>query len=319
MPDPMNMRNNNSEDRIKKELERVAREELRETESNRVQCLQSLREWVEQNADIENCLTDDNFLLRFLRVKKYSIPMAQQILLKYLNYRKKFREIFYNLDYRDPKINELISKGYIFVSPFRDSKCRRVIIYDLSKFDVSKFNGVDLAKSHAITYETLLDDDETQILGVHHVADVETISPQFLTLFTITEFSYLIKWGEQSFPLRHKEINLLNMPLAVKYVYDFAKSNMSQKLRDRFTVYHSKDSMLEKVDRHCLPKEYGGDVPAKEMIDLWKVELATKRKRLLSFDCMSLLSDQGIMCRKNRQTEDSTGSLLGSFRKLELD
>ncbi|CAH2001106.1 unnamed protein product [Acanthoscelides obtectus] len=147
MPDPMNMRNNNSEDRTKKELERVAREELRETEN-------------------------DNFLLRFLRVKKYSIPMAQQILLKYLNYRKKFREIFYNLDYRDPKINELISKGYIFVSPFRDSKC---------KFDVSKFNGVDLAKSHAITYETLLDDDETQILGAHHVADVETISPQFLT------------------------------------------------------------------------------------------------------------------------------------------
>nr|CAI5823391.1 unnamed protein product [Callosobruchus analis] len=185
--------------------------------------------------------------------------MAQQLLLKYLNYRKRFSEIMYNLDYTDPKINELISRGYVFVSPFRDSKCRRVIIYDLSKFDVSKFSGVDLARSHAITYETLVDDDESQILGVHHVADVEAVSPQFLTLFTITEFSYLIRWGE---------------------------------------MHHSKDSMLKKVDRYCLPKELGGDMPAKEMIDLWKVELAAKRKRLLSFDCMNLLSDQESYAEK---------------------
>nr|CAI5846142.1 unnamed protein product [Callosobruchus analis] len=199
MPDPMDIcNNNNTDDKIKKELARIAQEELRETESSRTQCLQSFREWVEQNGDIENCLTDDNFLLRFLRVKKFSIPMAQQLLLKYLNYRKRFSEIMYNLDYTDPKINELISRGYVFVSPFRDSKCRRVIIYDLSKFDVSKFSGVDLARSHAITYETLVDDDESQILGVHHVADVEAVSPQFLTLFTITEFSYLIRWGEVS-------------------------------------------------------------------------------------------------------------------------
>lgn len=38
--------------------------------------------------------------------------------------------------------------------------------------------------------------------------------------------------------MRHKEINVLNLPKPLKYVYDFAKSNMSEKLKDRFKVSH---------------------------------------------------------------------------------
>lgn len=36
--------------------------------------------------------------------------------------------------------------------------------------------------------------------------------------------------------MRHKEVHCLNMPQALRYVYDFAKSNMSQKLKERIMV-----------------------------------------------------------------------------------
>jgi len=55
----------------------------------------------------------DNFLLRFLRVKKFSLPMAQQVLLKYINFRQTFPHLTYNLDYLTPSVNELISKGSV--------------------------------------------------------------------------------------------------------------------------------------------------------------------------------------------------------------
>lgn len=60
---------------------------------------------------------------------------------------------------------------------------------------------------------------------------------------------------------------------------------------------------------------------AKHMIQMWREELAAKRERLLSFDAINLLSDRGIISRRNRPSEDNTGvgSLPGSFRKLELD
>ena len=57
----------------------------------------------------------------------------------------------------------------------------------------------------------------------------------------------------------------------------------------------------------------------KDMIDLWKKELAAKRDLLLSYDSMHLLSDRGILCRRNKSSQDDTGSLPGSFRKLEVD
>lgn len=66
-----------------------------------------------------------------------------------------------------------------------------------------------------------------------------------------------------------------------------------------------------------MPKEYGGVMPMAEMIDLWKKELASKRDRLMSYDTIKLLSDRGIIRRKNKLLTDSMSS--GSFRKLEVD
>lgn len=86
-----------------------------------------------------------------------------------------------------------------------------------------------------------------------------------------------------------------------------------------FQIHDTIEQLHKKVDKRCLPAELGGDIPAKEMIQSWKEELNAKRKRLLSYDEMNLLSDRGIITRKNRPVQDDSGSLPGSFRKLELD
>lgn len=56
-------------------------------------------------------VTDESFLLRFLRHKKYSIPMAQQTLLKYLSLRRYYPEIFKNLDCEDAKLKDILNNG----------------------------------------------------------------------------------------------------------------------------------------------------------------------------------------------------------------
>jgi hypothetical protein len=117
-----------NEDTLKETIDSIAHKELREDDTIREQSLKQFREWLKQNRDVENVRTDENFLLRFLRCKKYSIPMAQQLLLKYLNVRKVLSHLTTNLDCLDPALDELISKGYTFASPIRDRFGRRVII-----------------------------------------------------------------------------------------------------------------------------------------------------------------------------------------------
>nr|CAD7256365.1 unnamed protein product [Timema shepardi] len=228
-------------------------------------------------------MRNTNFLLRFLRVKKFSLPMAQQMLLKYLNLRQTFSHMLQNLDVLSSPVHELISSGYIVVSPKRDKHGRRVIITTAGRFDPYKFKNVDMAKAHMITYEACLDDEQTQIAGFTHVGDVADVSAAFITLWSPTEFSTIVKWGEQSVPMRHKEIHILNVPTALKYVYDFA--------HNRF--------------------------------NLWMKELISKRGQLLALDDMKLLSNKGIMTRKNNNNIygglNGIAGLPGSFRRLEVD
>lgn len=90
---------------------KIARKELREDKNAREQSLQQLREWLKKNEDVQDIRTDDTFLLRFLRVKKFSVPMAEQMILKYLNIKKRFPEMACNLDFLDPKISQLFNQG----------------------------------------------------------------------------------------------------------------------------------------------------------------------------------------------------------------
>jgi hypothetical protein len=108
---------------------KIAKSELREDKEMRDSCLKQLREWITKNYDIENVRLDDTFLLRFLRNKKFSIPMAQQQLLKYLNMRKVMTHLIHNLDYLEDGVRGLIDNGYIMISPIRDRYGRRTVLY----------------------------------------------------------------------------------------------------------------------------------------------------------------------------------------------
>lgn len=98
---------------LSNETIKVAETELRETEYTRNSSLEAIREWAEQNPRILKIRMDSNFLLRFLRAKKFSVPMAEEAIERYILLRKSFiGAVFQNLDYRRPTTMELINKGY---------------------------------------------------------------------------------------------------------------------------------------------------------------------------------------------------------------
>lgn len=98
---------------LSNETIKVAEEELRETEHTRNNALEAIREWAEQNPRIVKIRLDSSYLLRFLRAKKFSIPMAEDAIERYSLLRKSYMgSLLQNLDYRDPVTLELINKGY---------------------------------------------------------------------------------------------------------------------------------------------------------------------------------------------------------------
>ncbi|XP_034481136.1 alpha-tocopherol transfer protein-like [Drosophila innubila] len=309
-------------------LLKIAKRELREDKCTRDQSLEQLRNWVLKNEDLQNVRCDDTFLLRFLRAKKFSVPMAEQTMLKYLNIRRTFPHMATKLDFLEPRLSDVIEQGYIFAGPKRDKNGRRVVIINAKGLNPKLHTSCDQAKAHFLTYECLMEDQETQITGLSHVGDFAGVTTSHVTNWNPTEFARVFKWGEQSLPMRHKEIHLINVPSTLKWLIDFVKNRVSSKMKNRIIIYGSEKELMKGVDAECLPQEMGGSMPMRQMIELWKQELAAKRDLVLSLDQSTLLSDRGIQRRSSYNSEKtSTGtnfvsqieSIEGSFRKLEFD
>lgn len=178
------------------ELQKLAESELRETEEVRSHALTAMRDWILANPRIEKCRMDSIWLLRFLRFRKYSIPLAQEALERYLVFREGLYgyDWFSNLDYDRVHLKMLLESGAIIVLPGRDKNGRRVLMYRVSNVDPSlnDIGNAFLALS-TFFFETLLDDEENQIRGINYMGDVSGVQISHINVFPL-EVAY--KFGK---------------------------------------------------------------------------------------------------------------------------
>uniref|UniRef100_A0A1L8DAJ2 Putative alpha-tocopherol transfer protein n=1 Tax=Nyssomyia neivai TaxID=330878 RepID=A0A1L8DAJ2_9DIPT len=316
------------------ELKECAEKELRETETIRKSSIEAIRHWIAQHPKILMTRLDASFILRFLRLKKFSVTQAQETMERYLLLRKvRNGEMFENLDMNVPEIADLLDTGYIFAVPQRDHLGRRIIMHRPGVFDVQKHKNYHLLKVHALTYETLLEEEENQIRGFVYVVDAAKIGLQHLTLFTPQEAVRIAKNAERTVPMRHKRLIAFNINLSLKFAVDFGISLVSEKFKKRVVLCTNLEKATRYIDNSLLPAEYGGEMPMAEMIKLFKKELEEKQSVILNNDKMGLKLDmyppealEGSLGAINRACGiqgDSVGStfhgLQGSFRKLEVD
>lgn len=164
------------------------------------------------------------------------------------------------------------------------------------------------------------------MVGFTHVCNLSGVLAAHVTNWKPSDFSRSLRWGEQSWPARHKAVHAIHVPSTVRFVMDFARAKLSPKMKDRFLIHSNINDMHKHIDSACLPKELGGTIPLAEMNEWWLRELAAKRDKLIALDQMVLHSDKNIITSKREKSSASKSSLqahvdsvAGSFRKLEVD
>jgi len=53
----------------------------------------------------------------------------------------------------------------------------------------------------------------------------------------MTTFVYIVSCCERALPMRHREIHILNLPWTISLIFQFAKSLLSEKIRNRIQIY----------------------------------------------------------------------------------
>lgn len=75
----------------------------------------------------------------------------------------------------------------------------------------------------------------------------------------------MVPYSQRTLALRHKAFHIVNVHKSLSLVSDFILSHLGEKLRKRAHLYSSFED-FKAVEKKHLPKEYGGEVPMREMI-----------------------------------------------------
>ncbi|XP_054274893.1 clavesin-2 [Macrosteles quadrilineatus] len=303
---------------LSSEMQTLAQQELREDEATRSHAITQMRSWIDMHPEIQCCRKDSAFLLRFLRTKKFCLPMAQEMLEKYLIVRQLYPQWFQRLDVLDPEVQDILNSGYLVALPERDRQGRKVLFSCAVKFDPYKYTSAHMARVHSIVVESLMDEEENQITGYSHVNDESGLTMGHISLWSLNDIRNMLRCIQNSTPMRHKSTHFINVPPYANKVFDFFTALLNDKLKNRVMLHKDIESLQKAVDPKILPKEYGGVVPLSDMIADFKKFLESKRERVMALDKMTISVNKKAKFITEFEDQQITG-MAGSFRKLQVD
>lgn len=115
-----------------------ARLELNENPDVLHQDIQQVRDMIITRPDIGFLRTDDAFILRFLRARKFHQADAFRLLAQYFQYRQLNLDMFKNFKADDPGIKRALIDGFPGVLENRDHYGRKILLLFAANWDQSR-------------------------------------------------------------------------------------------------------------------------------------------------------------------------------------
>jgi hypothetical protein len=103
-----------SDIKLSPEYSEIAKQNFGETDDIRRRSIDLMREWAVKNPRFEKTRLDSTFLLLFLRSRKFSLPMAQELMERALIVREhefQGQKHFKMVTDEDEQIIELLNRG----------------------------------------------------------------------------------------------------------------------------------------------------------------------------------------------------------------
>uniref|UniRef100_A0A182WJG3 CRAL-TRIO domain-containing protein n=1 Tax=Anopheles minimus TaxID=112268 RepID=A0A182WJG3_9DIPT len=271
------------------QLEEIAATELREDDKLREQALSAMREWIRQNGRLHRCRTDDRFLLRFLRVKKFSVPRACEMLERYLTMRQTYPRWFSRLDPEHPDLVAVLD-ACCMLPIGRDPTSGRIVIFGVVRnFDAHRYNSDTMIRLNMLVAEALLDEEANQIAGFTHIFDNGGMTMSHVTCWTLDNLAGYLRSVINCVPVRLKENHFVGVPTFAAQISKYCLSFASEKLRSRIHCHSTVEELRAKVSPELLPLEYGGKGPSiKALNERFREFLRLKRTTLIELDDMEI-------------------------------
>ncbi|XP_061569719.1 clavesin-2 isoform X3 [Cololabis saira] len=153
-----------------------ARLELNENPDTLHQDIQQVRDMIVTRPDIGFLRTDDDFILRFLRARKFDQVETFRLLAQYFQFRQQNLDMFQSFKVDDPGIKRALMDGFPGVLDTPDQQGRKILILFASNWDQSRNSFIDILRAILLSLEVLIENPELQINGFILIIDWSNFS-----------------------------------------------------------------------------------------------------------------------------------------------
>ncbi|GIY49986.1 alpha-tocopherol transfer protein-like [Caerostris extrusa] len=239
------------------DMVKKAEDELRETPEKKAEALKEIKILIQEEPGF-GPLQDDEFLVRFLRAKKYDVDRAFNTLKNYYSFKSRYSGIVTDLTPQDLKF--VFEMNKVFVPTKRARNGEGIIIVKAGAFDMEACTLEQHVAAGFIGVEVGLQTEATQVCGGIMVIDMKGMTwRKLMVYFNPTFITTIVRCIQDVMPSRVSGIHVVNEPVYFGSVFKLVKPIITKKLRSRLH-FHSSDlkSLQEHLPPETLPKELGG-------------------------------------------------------------
>ncbi|XP_028296478.1 clavesin-2 isoform X1 [Gouania willdenowi] len=244
-----------------------AKVELKENPDSLHQDIQEVRDLIITRPDIGFLRTDDAFILRFLRARKFNHPEAFRLLAQYFEYRQQNLDMFKNLKPTEPAIKQALKDGFPGVLSNLDRFGRKILVLFAANWDQSRYNCfVDILRAILLSLESMIEEAELQVNGFVLIIDWSNFTFKQASKLTPSMLRLAIEGLQDSFPARFGGIHFVNQPWYIHALYTVIRPFLKDKTRKRIFMHgNNLNSLHQLLQPEILPSELGGMMPPYDM------------------------------------------------------
>uniref|UniRef100_A0A8C6SHU9 Clavesin-1 n=1 Tax=Neogobius melanostomus TaxID=47308 RepID=A0A8C6SHU9_9GOBI len=202
-----------------------------------VSCPQ-VRDMIVTRPDIGFLRTDDDFILRFLRARKFNQSESFRLLSQYFLFRQQHLHIFHSFKVDDPGIKRALMDGFPGVLETPDQHGRKILLLFASNWDQTRHSFIDILRAILLSLEVLIENPELQVNGFILIIDWSNFSFKQASKLTPNVLKLAIEGLQDSFPARFGGIHFVNQPWYIQAMYTIIKPFLKDKTRKRVRPLH---------------------------------------------------------------------------------
>ncbi|CAN8031193.1 unnamed protein product [Ixodes persulcatus] len=257
-----------SDEDLPAELQRIADEELGETDQGRADALARLNQLLDEEPEL-NARRDNVFLLRYIRVRKFNIEATLATLKFYYKNRAAYPCIYDNFL---PSNAKPASRRIFMVLPNADVHGRRVLLIRSGSWIPSLSTHSEAQQAMHLVLEFLAADPSSQTVGITVLVDDQGLCMSKLFSVNIGLLKQCTEFMLKCLPFRLKAIHVIRQSFVYDILMSIIRHLISRKYVERIHLHGMNFEGLHKeLPADTLPEEYGGSGPALDFDAFWSL------------------------------------------------